>query len=80
MVPPWTVIQTGRYLSKTKSKDKTKRENRLGWGPKLHNSELRSNYVLNLGFKLWPLMNRFAYGCGAGIRVGVFESTFFLFR
>ena len=53
-------------------------ENRLGRGPKSPHGELRSSHVLILGLKLWPLIDRRAYGCGAGIRVGVFGSTFFL--
>jgi len=46
----------------------------LGRGLKFPNGELRSSYVLNLGLRLRPVMNRRACGCGARMQVGVFES------
>jgi len=41
----------------------------LGRGPKFPYGELRSSYVLNLGLRLRPVMNRRACGCGARMQV-----------
>ena len=57
-----------------RKKPRVEGEDRLGRGPKSPHGELRSSHVLNLGFKLRPLM----IGVHGGVGLEFGWGTFFL--